>query len=198
VNGRREAEHIRPRGALPERIFLVGFMGVGKSTVGRALAGRLGYDFVDTDELVEATEGLTIEQLFHEPGEGYFREREWDALVSLAARTRIVAATGGGLFLAPTHQEFIRRHGVSVWLDAPLEAIWARAGVAAGRPLFTTREELARLLAARRDRYALADHRVAAGDRAIDEVVADVLERLGAGPDGEPRPADAPPPEDRR
>jgi shikimate kinase len=197
VNGRREAERIGPRGPLPQRIFLVGFMGVGKSTVGRALAGRLGYDFVDTDEIVEATEGRTIEQLFHERGEGYFREREWDALVSLAARTRIVAATGGGLFLAPTHQDFIRRHGVSVWLDAPLEAIWSRVNVAAGRPLFTTREELARLLASRRDRYALADYRVPAGNRAVDEVVAEVLAHLGAWAGPEPRPADSAPPEDR-
>ncbi len=171
-----------PQKPLPERIFLVGFMGVGKTTVGRALAGHLGYEFEDTDGIVVAREGRSIEDLFRERGEGYFREREWEALVSLAERRLLVVATGGGLFLAAAHQDFIRRHGASVWLDAPLEAIWARGRSAGGRPLFTTRDELARLLEARRDRYALADHRVRTDGRNVAEVVAEILAKLGAGP----------------
>ena len=166
---------------LPERIFLVGFMGAGKTTVGRVLAQLAGYGFLDTDAEVEARAGRSIEEIFRTDGEGYFREREWEALLATAARTRLVVATGGGLFLAEAHREFIGRHGVSVWLDAPLEVVWERCRELPGRPLFTTRAELAELLAARRDRYALADHRVAAGGRDAAEIAQEILDRLGAG-----------------
>jgi shikimate kinase len=178
---------------LPERIFLVGFMGAGKTTVGRALAQRAGYGFVDTDAEVEARAGRSIEELFHAHGEGYFREREWEALLAVAARTRLVVATGGGLFLAEAHRDFIRRHGVSVWLDVPLDAIWERCRELSGRPLFTTRVELAELLAARHDRYALADHQVAAGGRDAQAVAVEIVVRLGGAASGE-SPTDAPHP----
>lgn len=174
---------------LPERIFLVGFMGAGKSTVGRALAERTGYGFLDTDAEVEARAGRSIEELFRAHGEGYFREREWEALLSVATRTRLVVATGGGLFLAEAHRDFIRRHGVSVWLDAPLDLVWERCRDLPGRPLSTTRAELAELLAARRDRYALADHRVPVGELDPAAIAAAVLARLGRPGPGDPRPA---------
>lgn len=161
-------------------------MGAGKTTVGRALAPLLGYGFLDTDEEVAAREGCSIEELFRGRGEGYFREREWQALLSVASRTRLVVATGGGLFLAATHQEFVRRHGASVWLDAPLDAVWERCRGLPGRPLFTTRDELAALLASRRDRYARADHRVDAGGRSPAQIAAEILARLGGAPPGRP------------
>jgi shikimate kinase len=128
--------------------------------------------------MVESGCGQSVEGLFRERGEGYVREREWEALASLAERTRIVAATGGGLFLAATHQSFIRRHGASVWLDVPLEIIWERGRQEVGRPLFTTYEELAALLESRRGRYALADHRIDVDDRDVDWVVKEILNRF--------------------
>ena len=148
------------RDQLPERIFLVGFMGAGKTTVGRELASLLGYEFVDTDSAVESVEGRSIEDLFRERGEGYFREKEWEILASTALRQHVVVATGGGLYLAPMHRHFIRRHGTAVWLDVSAEEAWARCASAGGRPLFTTPEELASLLESRRPRYELAEHRV--------------------------------------
>jgi shikimate kinase len=178
---------------LAERVFLVGFMGAGKTTVGRALAKRLDYGFLDTDAEVEARAGRSIDELFHAHGEGYFREREWEALLAVAARTRLVVATGGGLFLAEAHRDFIRRHGVSVWLDVPLDTVWDRCRGLPGRPLFTTRAELAELLTARRDRYALADHRVEAGGRDADAIAAEILTRLG-GASPAKAPTDAPHP----
>jgi len=155
-------------------------MGSGKTTVGRALAEVIEYTFVDTDEMVEAREGYPVEVLFRERGEGYFREREWEALSSLSQRSRVVVATGGGLFLAATHQSFIRRHGASVWLDAPLEIVWERGRRAGGRPLFTTYEELSALLESRRGRYALADHRIDVNALGVDQVVMEILARLNA------------------
>jgi shikimate kinase len=172
------------RDRLPERIYLVGFMGAGKTTVGRELASLLGYEFFDTDAAVESQEGRTIEELFRERGEGYFREKEWEILASTALRRRVVIATGGGLFLADTHRTFIRRHGASVWLDVSVEEAWSRCAATGGRPLFTTPEELAALLESRRSRYELADHRVDVGDRSIrevaDEIVAILTSQAGA------------------
>lgn len=179
------------RDRLPERIFLVGFMGAGKTTVGRALAALLGYEFLDTDAAVEASEGRSVEELFRERGEGYFREREWEVLAATAARTRLVVATGGGLFLAPMHRSFIRRHGASVWLDLPVEEVWARCHQKPGRPLFTTFEELTALLEARRPRYALSDLQIQVGGREAAQVAEEIEERLPEAPPPDDSPGEA-------
>jgi shikimate kinase len=163
-----------------DRIVLVGFMGAGKTTVGRALAVRLSTAFFDTDALVEAREGRTIEEIFRADGEGYFRERESEALQEALAAPRAVIATGGGLYLAETHQAAIRKRAVSVWLDAPLDVIRARCQGGASRPLFGTPEEIETLLSARRERYALADLRIDSGVRHADELAAEIERRLRA------------------
>jgi shikimate kinase len=148
-------------------IFLVGFMGAGKSSAGALLAARLGWELADTDALVERAEGRSIETIFRESGEGRFREREWEALRSQEGARRAVVATGGGLFLAVRHRAFVRSHGVSLWLDAPLEVIESRVASASERPLWPTADPLERraLFERRRAAYALADVRV---DAAID------------------------------
>jgi shikimate kinase len=162
------------RDRLPERIYLVGFMGAGKTTVGRELASLLGYEFVDTDTAVESLEGRSIEELFRERGEGYFREKEWEILASTALRHHLVVATGGGLFLAPMHRHFIRRHGAAVWLDVSVEEAWSRCASTGGRPLFTTPEELASLLDSRRSRYELAEHRVDVDGRTVSDIAREI------------------------
>lgn len=171
------------RDRLPERIYLVGFMGAGKTTVGRELASLVGYEFVDTDLSVESLEGRTIEELFRERGEGYFREKEWEILASTALRHRIVVATGGGLYLAPLHRNFIRRHGAAVWLDVTVEEAWARCGSIGGRPLFTTPDEMATLLESRRSRYELAEFRIEVSGRSVAEVAREIEAVLLAAPD---------------
>ena len=162
------------RDKLPERIYLVGFMGAGKTTVGRELAALIGYELVDTDAAVESLEGRTIEDLFRERGEGYFREKEWEILASTALRHHVVVATGGGLFLAPMHRHFIQRHGTAIWLDISVEEAWARCAATGGRPLFTTREELAALLESRRPRYELAEHHVDVHGRDASEIAREI------------------------
>lgn len=155
-------------------------MGAGKTTVGRALAELLACDFFDTDATVEAAEGRSIEDIFRSRGEGYFREKEWEALASTSLVQKVVVATGGGLFLAPMHKSFIRRHGTSVWLDAPVERIWSRCNEAGGRPLLTTFAELSALLEARRPRYADADLHIVEADREPGSVAREIAERLAA------------------
>ena len=140
-------------------IFLVGFMGAGKSTVGRALAARLSWGFEDTDALVERAQGCSVEEIFRTAGEGRFREAEWGALCSLDGRERLVVATGGGLFLGVAQRAFLRAHGLSCWLDAPLEVVAARVGSFASRPLWPSDDALSRraFFERRRAVYALAD-----------------------------------------
>jgi shikimate kinase len=158
-------------------IFLVGFMGAGKSSAGALLAARLGWELTDTDALVEQAEGRSIERIFSESGEGRFREREWEALRAQDGARRRVVATGGGLFLAVRHRAFVRSHGVSLWLDAPLEVIESRVAAPEGRPLWPAADPQERraLFERRRAAYALADLRV---DAAIEgaEIVARALE----------------------
>jgi shikimate kinase len=139
-------------------IFLVGFMGVGKSTVGRALAARLGWEFEDTDALVTRTEGRAIDDIFRTSGEGRFRELEWAALRSLGNRKHVVVATGGGLFLGVAQRTFVREQGVSCWLDAPLAVVAARVNRGTSRPMWSEDDALARrtFFERRRAAYALA------------------------------------------
>ena len=98
------------------RVFLIGFMGSGKSTLGSKLAGRMGYRFVDMDHLIEETAGMTIPGIFREHGEKVFRKWEHDVLLELCRQEKIVVSTGGG---APCHGEMIdimNRHGATVYI----------------------------------------------------------------------------------
>jgi shikimate kinase len=153
-------------------IFLVGFMGAGKTSVGRVLAARRGWDFEDTDALVVEAAGLPIDAIFRTRGEGRFRELEWDVLRTLGHRKRIVVATGGGLFLGVAQRGFVRAHGISCWLDAPLDVIAARLADGSSRPLWTDDDPLSRrtFFERRRAAYALAAIRVDASSGVPDEV----------------------------
>jgi shikimate kinase len=168
---------VNPRHDPDAPIFLVGFMGAGKSTVGRALAARLGWDFEDTDALVERAQGCSVEEIFRTVGEGRFREAEWAALCSLKGRKRLVVATGGGLFLGVAQRAFVRAHGVSCWLDAPLELVAGRVGNGSERPLWPTDDALSRraFFERRRAAYALADLRIDAS-RGGGEELASAIE----------------------
>jgi len=153
-------------------LFLVGFMGVGKSSVGRLLAARWGWEFADTDALVEQAEGRSIETIFAASGEGRFREAEWAALCGLRGRKRLVAATGGGLFLGRAQRDFVRSEGVSCWLDAPLPVVARRIRDVDTRPLWPSDDALTRraFFERRRAAYALADLRVDASAGVADDV----------------------------
>jgi shikimate kinase len=162
-------------------IFLVGFMGCGKSAAGRALAAETGWELVDTDVLVEEREGRSIESIFRESGEGRFREVEWSVLQGLAGRREIVVATGGGLFLGVPQRRWLRSAGVTVWIDVPLAVVEQRLGPSAvERPLWSTsdRPALRAVFERRRAAYALADHRVPGIPGGPREVALRVLERF--------------------
>jgi shikimate kinase len=166
----------------PGRVFLVGFMGAGKSTVGRALAGRLGVPFLDLDEAFESLAGVTIRRAFEERGEAWFREREAELLRGCEALPDVVVALGGGTFTFPENRAVVRRAGRSVFLDVPFEAIATRLeGKAADRPLFRSIEEARALYDERRASYRLSDTILAVeGDEGVDAVVDLIVEALAS------------------
>ncbi len=119
-----------------ERIFLTGFMGAGKTSVGKILARKLQYPFIDVDEEIEKNAGTTISRIFEEKGEAAFRLLEEKTLERLVATTsQAVIATGGGIILSPTNRKLMRQEGVWVFLDASLEIIKQRIGHTTHRPL---------------------------------------------------------------
>lgn len=159
------------------RIYLVGFMGAGKSTVGRALAERLGVPFVDLDEAFEALAGMTIRKAFEERGEAWFREREAELLRGTASLPGAVVALGGGTFTFPENRTFVQRSGRSLFLDVSFEVIAGRlGGKAADRPLFRSVEEARALYEARLASYRLSDRILPLeGDERVDAVVDRIL-----------------------
>jgi shikimate kinase len=162
-------------------IFLVGFMGSGKTSVGRLVAGRLGWDFIDLDELVARSVGRSIEQIFLDSGEPAFRRAERAALETLESRQRCVVATGGGLFQEASNRRWLRTHGRAIWLDVPYLECVRRIGSGAGRPLWdpdADPEAFRALFERRQAAYALAAARVDASGPA-DEVAGELLRMLG-------------------
>jgi shikimate kinase len=116
----------RARGRLASGVFLVGFMGCGKSTTGPVLAARLKRPFIDLDRLIEARTGRTVPELIFAEGEPQFRRLETEALRASCWTKESVVALGGGAFISGANRNLIARSGVSIWLDAPFELCWRR------------------------------------------------------------------------
>ncbi|MEN3334960.1 MAG: shikimate kinase [Blastocatellia bacterium] len=159
-------------------IFLVGFMGAGKTTVGQALAEAMGWQFVDLDPLIEQREGLTIREIFEMRGEPEFRRIEREAIAACREMSETVIALGGGAYIAEENRAQLREIGVTVWLDCPLEICLRRITGDAARPLLRSREEMRELFERRRPAYALADLIVETGDRSPEELAAEILKLL--------------------
>lgn len=162
-------------------IVLMGFMGTGKSEVGRRLAQRLGRAFVDTDQLIEERAGKRVATIFAEDGEPAFRQLEREAVVDAAGRGGAVVALGGGTVLDPENVRCLRDAGVLVYLTARPEVILRRVGNPSSRPLLGMDPSAAvdRLLADRGPVYAsVADLTVDTSERTADEVVGEIQQAL--------------------
>lgn len=141
-------------------LALIGLMGAGKSTVGRILAERLRFEFVDTDALIEKQAGLLVSEIFERHGEPHFRELERGMVAELAGRDRTVMATGGGLGANPDHLASLKTHALVCYLCASPEKLFERVRYASHRPLLQDPDPLGRLrtlLAAREPVYRQAD-----------------------------------------
>jgi shikimate kinase len=158
------------------KIYLVGFMGSGKTTVGRELAARIDAPFFDLDELIEAAEKLSIKDIFAQHGEPYFRKRERDVLRSTKHLDAAVIATGGGTFTFDENVQFVQAEGLSVYLSAPYALLRARVNLKAGdRPLFTDDVATHELYANRIRYYRMSDLSI---DIKEEETPAEIAERL--------------------
>ncbi len=145
--------------ALPSgrtRIVLVGFMGAGKTTVGRHLAGLLGWDFIDLDDHVVERAGQPVATIFREQGEAAFRAAEHEAAVELARRRFVVIAAGGGAFIAPDTRAALSADALTVWLRCALATLLARIANDGSRPLAGSRATISALLTEREPIYRLA------------------------------------------
>jgi shikimate kinase len=163
-----------------DKLYLVGFMGAGKTTLARALAQRLDWRSEDIDERIELRERRDIPTIFRQEGEPYFRIVEREELIALLPQRWAVVATGGGTFMDGGTRELMLRDGGVIWLDAPFATILERVPVDGRRPLAADRIEMERLYNQRLMAYRHAHLRLDAGKSSVEELVDQIVEWLGA------------------
>jgi shikimate kinase len=165
------------------KIVLTGFMGTGKSVVGRRLAERLALRFIDLDDAIEESAGMTISEIFACEGERGFRRRERELIASIADRTNCVVATGGGAMLDPDNVRNLRDQSILICLKAEPAVILERLGTDISRPLMQATDRLARiqeLLQQRGPAYAQADFCIETSEASVDEIVERIMGQLHA------------------
>jgi shikimate kinase len=179
---RKMAPHDTPPG-MGRSLVLVGMMGVGKSTVGRRLAHRLGLPFVDADDEIVAAAGLSIQEIFDRYGEAPFRDGERRVIARLIDGPPKVIATGGGAFVQPETRALILERATAIWLDADLDVLVERVSRKEGRPLLKDRDPrtvLSELAAVRNPFYAMAPIHVVSSATPHEATVDKIVEALGA------------------
>lgn len=177
-------------------VFLVGFMGAGKSSVGRALGHRLNWIFEDLDDRIERQQGRRVAEIFRDSGESEFRRAEHEALRQLLEELRLgsagarrpigrVIALGGGAFVQKDNATLLRRSGMpTVFLDAPTDELWQRCCMqaeqtGAERPLLRSHDQFRELYEARQKGYAKAGITIPTSNLAVDEIAAQIARTLG-------------------
>ncbi len=162
-----------------KNIFLVGFMGSGKSTVGKILARKLGMEFIDIDEEIEKEEGMRIKDIFREKGEKYFRQLERKKIEGFLDKKGYVISTGGGLGADLLNMEKMKKAGIVIWLDTSLEEVLKRCKNDTNRPLLNQPlETLKELYEGRKKIYSLAHLHIKTDGKLPEEIAEDILERL--------------------
>jgi len=185
----RKRVRARQTGSGPNAVFLVGFMGAGKSSVGSALGQQLNWVFEDLDDRIEHREGQTIAEIFRNSGEAEFRRAEHNALVQLLEElqrggTRVVAL-GGGAFVQKENARLLQAAGVpTIFLNAAVDELWQRcckqaSAAGAQRPLLRSQTQFRDLYRARRKSYSQATTTIETDGRSVDDIAAEIVERLG-------------------
>lgn len=166
---------------MKSNIVLIGFMGVGKTSVGKRLADILQMEFIDTDKEIEKLTGMTISQIFARHGEVRFRSEEHLIVTKVASRTNCVISTGGGAVLNDENVKALRKNGVLICLTASPEVIQERVSKRGGRPLLykdKSIEKITQMLEERKEFYAQADFAVDTTNLSQEETVEEILAQL--------------------
>jgi len=162
-------------------LILIGFMGTGKTTIGRKAAKGLRFKFTDTDKEIEQVCGMTITQIFKKCGEVRFRSEEKAAIKRVTQESNQVIATGGGVVLDPENIEMLKGNGIIICLTAPPDVIFQRISQNKSRPLLRTEDPLGtitKMLQERQPLYQCADFTVETSARDSDDVTAEVVRRF--------------------
>lgn len=157
-------------------IVLCGFMGSGKTVVGKELAKILGVKFVDTDELIEEEQGVAIKAIFATHGEDYFRDLEYEMCKKVAEMNGVVVSTGGGAMTFKRNVDAIKEGSKVVFLDASFDVICDRIGDSFTRPLFQDKEKAKKLYDERKDKYLSAADYVINGDMGARKTAMQIAE----------------------
>ncbi len=160
-----------------KNIILTGFMGTGKTAVGRWLARELNIPFIDTDDLIEKEAGKSIAQIFACHGEDYFRRLESKAIDDVSSKADMVIATGGGAIVNPKNLEALKKNGIVICLTASVDAILSRVGSGDERPLLSENDKkgtISNLLKAREPFYKKADFIIDTTTKTVGEVVKEI------------------------
>lgn len=158
-----------------KRIYLLGFMGCGKSTVGQILAKKLRWSFLDLDEEIQRGEEHSISFIFQNLGEAHFRELEYRYLKEASGRENTVVALGGGTFVDPRNRSIIQESGTSVWLKISLPTVLERIENNGSRPMFRNEDQLARLYHRRTPSYRMARVHISTDERTPEKVAEEVI-----------------------
>ncbi|HUJ17824.1 MAG TPA: shikimate kinase [Nitrospirota bacterium] len=164
-----------------KNIILTGFMGVGKTSVGTGLAKDVGYQFVDTDLLIEADQKMSVTEIFSTKGEPFFREVESRVIGEVLQRESQVVSTGGGAVLRDSNREAFKKAGFVVCLTARPEVIFERVRHETHRPLLRTEDPLAKigeLLESRAPFYAQADAVIDTSEKSVEAVITEIKEKI--------------------
>jgi shikimate kinase len=161
-----------------DKLYLVGFMGAGKTSVARALGRRMGWRVEDIDHRIEEREHQRVAEIFARHGEPYFRLVERSVLQELLPLRHVIVAAGGGTFVDPENRAAMLADGAVAWLDVPLERVIERVPADGRRPLASDRTQMEQLYAHRGAAYSQAHVRIDAS-RPVAEIVERILEWIG-------------------
>ena len=161
-----------------DKIYLVGFMGAGKTTLAQSLARRLGWRAEDVDALIEARERRSVADIFARDGEPYFRALERQVIFALLPLRHAVVATGGGTFVDAESRAAINADGVSVWLDLPFDELLARIPADGRRPLANDLAQMTQLYEGRRLAYQQAHMTLEVARLRTEELIEQLLDKL--------------------
>lgn len=168
-----------------KNIVLIGFMGTGKTTIGKLLANRLGRPFIDSDKKIEYENDMTIREMFAVYGEKYFRQKERAVIAQLSRYNNAVIGTGGGVVLCSENMSRLKRNGIIIALTASIETILERTGRRNTRPLLGTIEQreqsIYKLLKERIELYDTADYSVDTTNHSPQQVIIEIMSFLRRG-----------------